>query len=224
MNINEGKLQDILSRRKSHIKSHATIVEASFAFLSYIVSILLSGVLSADTKMKVAVGIITIAYIVVFYLSIRGSKYSVQELYNDIVSAADIHAFSLLVIKDSHGRFLLKKNNRWKTFLLPFSHTKENEDSASILNFTKETIGVPAPSIQKQLETDITKHSVSSNMSKTYHHTFYQISFDEKALPQKKTFRVNGEKYRWYSIEDMKADHDMMLKNKETIDFIEKNF
>ena len=109
MNINEQKLQDILSRRKSHIKSHATIVEASFAFLSYIVSILLSGVLSADTKMKVAVGIITIAYIVIFYLSIRGSKYSVQELYNDIVSAADIHAFSLLVIKDSHGRFLLKK-------------------------------------------------------------------------------------------------------------------
>lgn len=224
MNINEGKLQDILSRRKSHIKSHATIVEASFAFLSYIVSILLSGVLSADTKMKVAVGIITIAYIVIFYLSIRGSKYSVQELYNDIVSAADIHAFSPLVIKDSHGRFLLKKNNRWKTFLLPFSHTKEKEDSAAILNFTKETIGVPAPSIKKQLETDITKHSVSSNMSKTYHHTFYQISFDEKALPQKKTFRVNGEKYRWYSIEDMKADHDMMLKNKETIDFIEKNF
>lgn len=136
----------------------------------------------------------------------------------------DIHYFSLLVIKDSHGRYLLKKNNRWKTFLLPFSRTKENDDSSAILDFAKETLGVASPSLKKFLETDITKHSVSSNMSKTYHHTFYQISFNENDLPQKQSFTLNGEKYRWYSIEEMKQDRDMMLKNKETIDFVEKNF
>ena len=224
MQIDEGKLQDILSRRKVHIKSYGTVIEASFAFISYIVSILLSGVLSADLKMQVAVGILTLAYIFVFYLSIRGSRYSVEALYNDIVSSTDIHAFSLLVIEDGHGRFLLKKNNRWKTFLFPFAHSKESDDSESILSFAQKTLGLRSPSVRKQIETDITKHSVSSNMSKTYHHTFYQISFDEADLPQKTTFRLNGEKYRWFTIEEMKSDRDMLLKNKETIDFIQKNF
>ena len=46
----------------------------------------------------------------------------------DILSAADIHPFSLLVIKDSLGRYLLKKNKRWNTFLLPFSCTKATND------------------------------------------------------------------------------------------------
>lgn len=224
MNIEEGKLQDILFRRKIHIKSYGTIIEAALAFLSYIASILLSGVLSADSKMKIAVAIITLAYSLVFFLSIRGSRYSVQELYNDILSAADIHSFSLLVIKDSHGRYLLKKNKRWNTFLLPFSRTKENDDSSAILDFTKESLSLASPSVKKVLETDITKHSVSSNISKTYHHTFYQISFAENDLPPKQAFSLNGEKYRWYTIEEMKQDKDMMLKNKETIDFVEKNF
>lgn len=224
MNSDEGKLQDILSRRKRHIKSHATVIEASFALLSYIVSILLSGIITADFKMKVAVAVITLLYLIVFYFSIRGSRYSVQELYNDIVSSSKLHAFSLLVIKDNHGRYLLAKNRRWKTFLFPFSHTKENDDSQAILNFAKETVGLSAPSIKKELETDITKHSVSANMSKTYHHTFYLISFEGNSLTQKTSFSVNGQKYRWYSIEDMKADRDMLLKNKETIEFIEKNF
>ena len=151
MNIEEGKLQDILFRRKIHIKSYGTIIEAALAFLSYIASILLSGVLSADSKMKIAVAIITLAYSLVFFLSIRGSRYSVQELYNDILSAADIHSFSLLVIKDSHGRYLLKKIKRWNTFLLPFSRTKENDDSSAILDFTKESLSLASPSVKKFL-------------------------------------------------------------------------
>ena len=46
----------------------------------------------------------------------------------DILSAADIHTFSLLVIKNSHGRYLLKKDKRWNTFLFPFSRRKATID------------------------------------------------------------------------------------------------
>lgn len=223
MNIDEGKLQDILSRRKIHIKSYGTVLEALIALLSYVVSILLSGILGAGLKMQIAVAVISLAYLLVFFLSIRGSNYSVQALYADIVSASDIHSFSLLVIKNAQGQYLLQKNHRWRTFLFPFQHTKEGTDSEAVLGFAK-AIGLKSPAVTKTLETDITKHSVSSNMSKTYHHTFYAISSDSDTLPAKKSFKASGEKFRWYSIEEMKRDRDMILKNKETIDFIERNF
>ena len=223
MKIDEGKLQDILSRRKVHIKSYGTLIEALLAFLSYIVSILLSGILNAGLKIQIAVAIITLAYFVVFFLSIRGSKYSVQELYNDIVSAADIHSFSLIVVKNSQGKYLLQKNKRWHTFLLPFQHTKDTNDREAVLKFSK-IIGFESPKIIKTLETDITKHSVSANMSKTYHHTFYEIDFERCSFSEKPSFKINGERFHWYSIEEMKRNKDMLLKNKETIEFIEKNF
>lgn len=223
MEIDEGKLQDILSRRKVHIKSYGTVLEAAIALLSYVVSILLSGILNAGFKTQIAVAIITLLYLIILFLSIRGSRYSVQELYNDIISSSDTHSFSLLVIKNSRGQYLLQKNRRWHTFLLPFQHTKESNDSEAVLAFSK-VIGLESPKIEKVLETDITKHSVSSNMSKTYHHTFYSLSFSGTQNLAKKAFKANGEKFRWYSIEEMKCDKDMMLKNKETIEFIEKNF
>ena len=61
-------------------------------------------------------------------------------------------------------------------------------------------------------------------MTKTYHHTFYQLAFDETKLPKKDKFKHNGILYKWFSIDDMKIDANIRLKNNETIVFVEKEF
>lgn len=223
MNIAEKKLQNLLNRRKKHIKSLAGLWESLVCLVGYVLSLLLSDIVHADFKVQVIVGILGIFYLIFFFASIRGTRYSVEAFFEDIVSCSDSHNFSLLVLKDSHGRFLLKKDSRWKTYLFPYSRTKEN-DSGAILEFLKHALGISSAKITKTKESDFTKHSVSANMTKTYHHIFYQIDFDANQLPAKNKFKVNGMVYKWFSIDDMKADKNLRLKNSETIRFVEENF
>ena len=224
MNIDDGKLLDLLHNRKKHIKTRKDVIESALALASYIVSVLLSGILTADIRIKIAVGLLGLVYLALFFASLHGTRYSVEELFADILSCSDNHSFSLAVIKDSRGRFLLKWDKRWKTHLFPFTRTKETNNDAAIIEFVRTAVGIEPKGIFQQKETDVTKHSVSANMTKTYHHTFYLIDFDEAAVPKKDKFKHNGTFYRWYSIDDMKADKNMRLKNGETIAFVEKEF
>ena len=75
-------------------------------------------------------------------------------------------------------------------------------------------------------EADFTKVSVSANLTKTYHHTFYPVEIDalQTALNTDKKVIINGKKFKWFSIEEMKADENIYGKNKENIIYVEENF
>ena len=223
MTIDEGKLQDLLSRRKKHIKTSRDVLEAFIALFSYIVSILLSGVLECDLRVKIAVALLGAVYAAMFVFSIYGANYSVETLFNEIVSCSDNHHFSLVVIKNKTNCYLLKWDKRWRTYLFPYERTKEN-DSEAIVDFVEKSIGFTVQKIVKTIETDVTKYSVSANMTKKYHHSFYLIDVSRCANFEKKAFRINGAKYRWFSIDELKADKNIMDKNSETVKFVEKNF
>ena len=158
----------------------------------------------------------------ILLISIHGFNYSAEQLYKDICSTSKVHDFSLFVIRNNHAQYLLKKDSRWKTFLFPYKRTKETDDTDDAVVFLRETLNIHAVGIINKKETDITKRSVSQNISKTYHHTFYQISSDN--IPDSKSFKINGCTYKWYSIDDMKNDKRIMLNNSETVEFVEKNF
>ena len=131
--------------------------------------------------------------------------------------------FSILLIKDSRGRYLLKKDKRWKTFLFPYSRTKD-DDIQGIKNFAKETLNLSPIEVISSKEEDFTKRSVSANMTKTYHHIFYYCSFNIEQLPKKDSFKINGTVYKWFSFDDMKFNKDIWNKNNDNIVFVEKNF
>lgn len=71
MNIDEGKLQDVLSRRKIHIKSYCTVFEALIALLSYAVSILLSGILNAGLKVQIHITTLSIRFLTMEMISAK---------------------------------------------------------------------------------------------------------------------------------------------------------
>lgn len=104
-------------------------------------------------------------------------------------------------------------------FVCQYAKTNGNND---LFDFIRCDIGFEPVEITKQFEKDETKYSVSAGMTKTYHHTFSLISFNGHT--EKKAFKFNGTKYRWFSIDEMKQNKRIMDTNKETVDFVEQNF
>lgn len=176
------------------------------------VSILLSNIISAPLYVKIGVGIIGIIYLIAFVFNVYGSNYSVDAFYKDICSVAEKnHNFSLLILKDNSGLFpasyILNYEKRWKCFLFPFIRTNINDDKKSVENYLKEVFLIDDFEIEKIKEQDLTKYSVSANSEKTYHHTFYLISFNAtKSKLNKRSFCLNRQKYKWFTISEMKQN------------------
>ena len=223
MNIEEERLQELLNQRKHHIKSRSYLIDSILSLVSFILTILLSGFLKCEPIIKVAIIVIAVIYLVLFFYSVYGSNYSVDALYRDVCSVSTVHNLSLIIIKNSRNEYLLKYNKRWNCYLFPFIRTKETDDKNNIADFCKQTLNLDSTVIKKTSDADITKRSVSADLIKTYHHKFYQIECS-KSLEDKSSFSINNDKYKWYSIEEMKTDKNIFSKNSETISYVEKNF
>jgi len=222
MELNEGKLQNLLYEKKRHIKSKDMVISMFLSLISYVSALLVSDISNLSRIKLILIILISLSYFVILLISVKGFNYSAEQLYKDICSTSKVHDFSLFVIKNSHAQYLLKKDSRWKTYLFPYKRTSADNDSDDAVLFLKEAMNIPSAVVISKKETDVTKRSVSQNISKTYHHTFYQISSEN--IPVSKSFKINGCAYKWYSIDDMKNDRKIMLNNSETVEFIEKNF
>lgn len=228
LNIEEWKLKDLIFRRKKHIKSFSSLIENILCVIGFITSILLSNIMTAPLYVKIGIGIIGAIYLITFSFNLYGSNYSAEAFFNDICSVAENkHNFSLILLKDNSGTFpeqyILRYDKRWKCWLFPYFRTSEN-DKKSVENHLFN-IGIKDFNIEKIKEQDFTKYSVSANLSKTYHHTFYLVSFDaSKTFANNRAFKIIREKYRWYSTKEMKENKKMYKRNSENIIYVEKNF
>lgn len=228
LKIEEQKLLNLLYSRKKHIKSHVSLVETVICLAGFAVSLFLSDFSHLPIYSRIGLIIASVIYFIAFCLSLYGTNYSVEAFYKDICDVAEKeHNFSLLLLKDNSGLFpeqyALRYDKRWKCWLFPYIRTTEN-DKKSVENHLLN-MGLKDFNIEKITEQDFTKHSVSANMSKTYHHTFYLISFNASELPaNKRTFKINREKYRWYSANEMKENKRMYERNSENIIYVEKTF
>lgn len=227
LNISKDSLQDLLSRRKHHIKSFATVIETSLCFISFIVSLFLSNISDCSAPVKIAVGILSLSYLALAAMNIYGSNYSADAFFRDICSAAgDDHCFSILVFKDTSGAHpashIYEYDSRWKCWLFPYVRTNTKDDLESVRSYVSSVFKLSDFTIERIEKQDFTKRSVSANLTKTYHHTFYLIAFD--ASSQKQTFKANHEKYRWLTTQEIKSDKKAMERNFDNIEYVEKTF
>ncbi len=233
--LEEKTLLDLLYKRAHHIKTRTHSWETLLCFVGYVASVLLADIRTLPFKIQIIIIIIGLLYFAIFIASLYGSHYSVDAFYQDIVRAGENHNFSLILIKDSSGnvpnKYLMKKDKRWKCYLFPYLRTLDEKDrnQESVSHFIENTLHISANSCKfiESKEADFTKASVSSNMTKTYHHTFYHIMCDVSSNPQlnkKSTIRIDGQTYKWFSIDDMKNDRRMMERNRDNITYIEKQF
>lgn len=233
--LEENALLDLLHKRAHHIKTRAHSWETLLCFIGYVASVLLADIKTLPSKTQLIIVIIGFLYLAVFIASLYGSHYSVDAFYQDIVRAGEDHNFSLILLKDRSGnfpnRYLMKKDKRWNCYLFPYLRTlnEKDRDYESVLHFLEDTLRISNHSYEftETKEADFTKASVSSNMTKTYHHTFYQFLCDIASNPQlnkKNAIHIDGQTYKWLSIDDMKNDRRMMEYNRDNITYVEKQF
>lgn len=235
ISLAEKPLLDLLYKRAHHIKTRAHSWETLLCLVGYVASVLLADIRTIPVKTQIIIAVIGLLYLIIFVASLHGSHYSLDAFYQDIVRASEHHNFSLILLKDSSGifpnRYLMKKDKRWKCYLFPYLRTldEKDRDYESVFQFLENTLRISSRSCRctETKEADFTKASVSSNMTKTYHHTFYQIACDVASNPQlnkKSTIRIDGQTYKWFSIDDMKNDKRMMERNRDNITYVEKQF
>lgn len=230
LHIKEEKLQDLLFRRKKHIKTHFPFLEMLSSVLSFIVTIFLSDFFNASFGVKFLVITACIVYTLACIFSFYGSNYSLDAFNKDICSLSEkTHDFSLLLLRDTSGtypaNYILRYDSRWKCWLFPYIRTNKENDKQSVIDYVQSIFKIKNVEIKKITEQEFTKHSVSANLQKTYHHTFYLIEFNALETPcSKKVFSVNGDKYRWFTISKMKDNKRIIERNSENINYVEETF
>lgn len=119
------------------------------------------------------------------------------------------YAFSILVLTspDKPGEYLLAYDKRWRINLFPYLRTKDSGDAEAVRNHIADVLGIAGFKISKTVTEEMTKVSVSANLTKTYQHTFYFIEFKASGTPfESVCAKVGGIRYKWHTIDAMKCD------------------
>lgn len=176
--------------------------------------------------------IIYFVYQIYKFLKVRTTKYSAEDLFQEIKKIQNPTSdFSLVIIKNNHmdnsRKILLAYDKRWKCYLLPYYHTigdieiekkKIVDNISQDLQFNKENI-----SIEFKEEVEHTKYSVSNERTKTYKHRFYKVLISNtNNTIVKPNFKINGKKYKWFSITEMKLNKNIMRKNQDVIEILDR--
>lgn len=129
------------------------------------------------------------------------------------------HEFSLLAIKNTSGQYLQKYDVRWKSWLFPYVRsTEDNKDNVD--HYISQLLGV-------EVETKYVtyakhcKYSVSDEVYKIYNHKLYKLLL--QSIPKNmvnETFEIDGDKYRWMSVQAMENDERIMEINDDVVAFV----
>ena len=112
-----------------------------------------------------------------------------------------------------------KYDDRWESWLFPYIRsTEDNKDNVD--RCVSRLLGV-------EVETKYVtcakhcKYSVSDEVYKIYNHKLYKCLLE--SIPKNmvnETFEIDGNKYRWMSVQEMESDERIMEINDDVVAFV----
>ena len=142
----------------------------------------------------------------------------VTQLVKEILTNK-LHEFSLIAVRNSEGKYLQKYDDRWKSWLFPYVGTTEN-NKENVDDFVSQLLG-------KEVETNYIatakhcKYSVSDCVYKIFNHKLYGLSLEVVSPNMEEgIFVLNGNRYKWMSIEEMENDDRILDVNEDIVAFI----
>lgn len=233
MNIEESELREILDKQRKSVESKRFPIESLLSLVVFILSAVLGQVFAQTIWIRILFWLIVLChacFVLFLIFKYFKNRYSETDFLKDIKNSERVRNFSLVVLKDISGKFknsyLLRYDRRWKCFLLPYLQTHDQDDKKFIQEYVDNVLELCDAEIKDVKFDDIVKYSVSDNMTKKYHHTFYLVNFNasDSKLITKRTIVINGEKFKWFTIDQMKRNKAIEQKNSETVNFIARNF
>ncbi len=228
LTINNIKLQNLLERKRDYIGCNIEgPVEILISAVGNFYAISMNGGLNS----AINIGFFVICSIVFLRGVIMTGKavvnnYNHNKLYNDIKNLDEKpHAFSLAVIRDTFktypNKYLLKFDQRWNCYLLPYYKTSEGnkvmlQGLSGDLQIAENLI-----SVQLKCQKIYEKYSESDKYIKVYDHKFFEVVIENMpSFMQQDEFEIENIKYKWFSLDEMKADSDILDKNTDVIDIL----
>ncbi|WP_407398477.1 hypothetical protein [Treponema sp.] len=233
MNIEESELREILDKQRKSVESKRFPIESLLSLFVFILSAVLGQVFTHAIWVRILFWLIVLChacFVLFLIFKYFKNRYSETDFLKDIKNSERVRNFSLVVLKDISGKFknsyLLRYDCRWKCFLLPYLQTHDQDDKEFIQEYVDNVLELSDAEIKDVKFDDVVKYSVSDNMTKKYHHTFYLVNFNasDSKLITKRTIVINGEKFKWFTIDQMKRNKAIEQKNSETVNFIARNF
>ena len=144
-----------------------------------------------------------------------------MNLYEDIVKMNVItHPYSLLMIRNEAAKFLLRYDDRWDCWLLPYYKTT-SDDVEHLRQCLVNDLSFVAERIERKERKIHEKYSPSNDVNKVYDHTFYYAQGSLHPCHQKEEFVLGGIKYKWFSITDMLNDQNIMRYNSDVVSVLQ---
>lgn len=237
MLIDKIKLKLLLEQKRDYIKSSIDGVDVVISAVIYMVSLLCS---KFNTVMGVNYRVIsTLAWVLAVIFLIYGlrkiiisreNRYNHKTLFKDIENLDEIlHKFSLVAIKDEFNSYankvLLYYDNSWKCWFLFSFHTNEYQNEESILQRLSNKLKIDKDCIKINYISDRLqpKYSEKDHVHKVYQHSLYQCSVTRfPEIMKNNEFEIEGTKYKWWALEEMEADENIMKKNGDVVSFLKE--
>jgi hypothetical protein len=139
------------------------------------------------------------------------------------MDSKNLSRHSIVLIKDTfkYGRrYLVYYDERWDCLLFP--NYRHHDDNINFLNDvlkedfnTDFLVGYLGNKIHQ-------KFSVSAGKDKIYRHKFYTASGKLPKFMQEDFFEINGKKFYWKTLEELKENPDVLKKNSDIIGYVEE--
>ena len=237
MLIDKIKLKLLLEQKRNYIKSSIDGVDVVISAIIYMVSLLCSDfntIMGIDQRVISTLAWV-LAFVILFYgvrkiIISSGCRYNHNMLYKDIENLDEVlHKFSLIAIKDDFNDFankiLLYYDNSWECWFLFSFHTSEYQNEESILQRLSNKLKIDKSLMKVNYISDRlqAKYSEKDHVNKVYQHSLYQgviAKFPE--MMKKDEFEIEGTKYKWWTIEEMEVDENIMKKNGDVVSFVKE--
>lgn len=237
MLIDKIKLKLLLEQKRDYIKRSVDGIDIVIAAAIYIVSLICSdfkSVFGLDKSVIKAVAWILAIVILIYgiYRICKSVKYKYNHhiLYRDIENIDEVvHKFSIVAIKDSYhdfaNKFLLYYDNVWQCWFFFSFHTSEHQNEENIVQRISNKLKIDCKYIKVCYISDRyqPKFSKKDMKNKLYQHSLYQgIISQFPDIMKQDEFEIEGTKYKWWTIDEMESDKDIMDMNSDVVSFVKE--
>lgn len=162
------------------------------------------------------------------YRRSQKSKYGHEKLFADITALDHTeHRHSLAALKDTFSavpvRYLLYYDKKWQCWFFFSYRTAVHDDTEHVRRELSEQLKVSPEALTVKWIAKRVQTKQSPDGKKTYAHTLYSAVLND--FPESlraDTFTLDGVRYRWMSLQEMRETPAIREKNLEVVDFVEE--
>lgn len=131
---------------------------------------------------------------------------------------------AIIIIKNAKGEYLQYYEDSWNSYLFLNCKQEDSWNITKISDTVLERLGVKPEKVSFLFEKTHSKYSVKHEKVREYQHFFYLVDIDIRNEEAKNEFVIKDTKFKWFSMESLEKNPEIMQINGDIIGFIKEWF